>query len=687
MSAEIPEAESERLSALYRYGILDSDAEPAFDRLTRTAARVLGVGQAFISFIDRDRQFIKSSYGMDFGEIPRDVAFCAHTILSAAPLVVPDTRLDSRFADNAQVTGPPYVRFYVGHPLITYDGYRLGSLCAVDTKLHAAPGERELLILRDLATEVVEQLEFRLSKRNLAVLRQALEERESELKASESRRHESEYQAALALEAGHLGSWEWDAQTDLARWSPIMEELFGFPPGSYDGSYQQWLDAVYPGEQSRISEMIRRLRKRASHFQVRYRILRKDGEVRWLAEKGSYQRDELGEIVGAMGVCWDVTEEEIAGRELRGSEEFFRGLSASCPVGIFQADLMGNTTYVNPQTARIWGVPEGELIGMGWLGRVHPSDVEAVMQSFREANSCGRQFECEYRLLLPDHSVRWIRGRSAPIYDREGRVSNAVGTVEDITERKLTESELQQAKENAEAANRAKDMFLANVSHELRTPLNGVLGMTEILLDTPLSGDQRSYAETVRQSGEALLMVVNDILDLSTIEAGKFKIDPDPFDLRSTVAQALAIVRPHAHSKGLTLWSDYPPSLPSEFLGDAARLRQVLLNYLVNAVKFTDSGTIRLEVRVEPATAEEAEVVLAVHDTGSGISTAAQVTLFRPFTQVDASNTRKHGGTGLGLAISKKIVELMGGEVGVKSALGEGSTFWMRVRLPVVSFD
>jgi PAS domain S-box-containing protein len=372
---------------------------------------------------------------------------------------------------------------------------------------------------------------------------------------------------------------------------------------------------------------------------------------------------------------------KLADRELRDSEELFRGLSVSCPVGIFRADLNGNVTYANPRTSDIWGMTEGELLGLGWTSRVHPDDLGVLVEGWVAASNADQNYSLEYRLLFPDGSLRWIHGRSAVVHDKDGRSTGTVGTVDDITDRRRFQKELQDAKEAAEQANRAKDFFLANVSHELRTPLNGVLGLTDVLLETPLTAEQRDLAETVRSSGQTLLNVVNDILDLSRIEAGKLRLEFAPFDLRKTVAKATALLRLQAKAKGLELAVDYPIAIGDIFVGDADRIQQILINYLTNAIKFTDSGSVTLQVRGEPADDGTVRLFLSVDDTGSGISETALQSLFRPFTQVDGSSTRRHGGVGLGLAISKRLAELMGGTVRATSTLGQGSTFYLQVNL------
>ena len=340
--------------------------------------------------------------------------------------------------------------------------------------------------------------------------------------------------------------------------------------------------------------------------------------------------------------------------------------------------FVGENIYTSPQCEEMLGYSDWGDNTL-WEAVLHPDDRERVLAEQRHFQETGEPLSSEYRMLHRDGRVVWVRDESVIVRDESGVPLYTQGFWIDITERKRVEEELRQARAEAEAATQAKSAFLATMSHEIRTPMNAVIGMTGLLLDTELTPEQREFAEVVRSSGDALLHVIDDILDYSKIEAGKLELERAPMDLRECVEAALDMVAPVASDKQIELGCLIDEGVPAGIQGDAARLRQVLLNLLSNAVKFTEEGEVVVHVDAEPAGAGSHRIHLAVRDTGVGIPQDRMDRLFASFSQVDASTTRRYGGTGLGLAISKRLIELMGGTMWVESEEGTGSTFHIAV--------
>jgi PAS domain S-box-containing protein len=342
---------------------------------------------------------------------------------------------------------------------------------------------------------------------------------------------------------------------------------------------------------------------------------------------------------------------------------------------IYTVDRSGRITSFNSAGESITGYSAAEALNLAFTRMVHPGDLPSFQDyAALSPNALNDALTQQFRVQRRDGNEVWVEAKSRPVRQPDGSYE-WLGVARDISKRKQIEEELKEAKNTAEQTAQAKSEFLANMSHEIRTPMNGVIGMTNLLLDTNLSDEQRDFTETIRNSAEALLTVINDILDFSKIEAGKLTFETLDFDLRETVESTIELLASRASSKGIELNVLVPYQLPCLLRGDAGRLRQVLMNLVGNAIKFTDKGEVSLTVCLEREAGEEIELLFQVADTGIGIPDQAQARLFQPFSQADTSTTRKHGGTGLGLVISKRIVEQMGGRITLNSRAGEGSTF------------
>jgi two-component system, sensor histidine kinase and response regulator len=430
-----------------------------------------------------------------------------------------------------------------------------------------------------------------------------------------------------------------------------------------------------------------------------------DGRVTWVSTTKLPLCDRDGRVVGTCGISRDVTDRHRSELALRDSEALYHSLVETLPLNVFRKDRQGRFTFANQRFCQTTGRPLEELLGKtdydfypAHLADKYRRDDQAVMDQRTVLDLVE-----EHQAPAGDKS--YVQVLKTPIYDSCGDVIGTQAFFWDVTDRKRAEEELKKAKEVAESANRAKSEFLANVSHEIRTPMNGILGMTELALDTDLSPEQREYLHMVKASADALLAVINDILDFSKIEAGKLDLDAVPFPLRDSLGDTMRTLALRAHKKGLELAYHVPPDVPDRLVGDPGRLRQIVVNLVGNAIKFTERGEV--VVRVERCSGNgngsghgnegpgagvpvplpvpvpgagphpEGGVCLhfAVRDTGIGIPPEKQAAVFAPFVQADGSTTRKYGGTGLGLAISSRLAALMGGRVWLESEPGVGSTF------------
>ncbi|MBJ7357437.1 ATP-binding protein [Nocardioides sp.] len=389
--------------------------------------------------------------------------------------------------------------------------------------------------------------------------------------------------------------------------------------------------------------------------------------------------EELRAKVSALANLYLQAQAEAAkARDLQVTAQQLRLLTDAAPIGIFQTDTENRYTYTNLRWSEITGVTREAALGTEWdgaLGAAHLAGADAATEG---GQPVGKEISARLTITPASGPPRVAVLTARPLLE-DGRPAGWVGTLADITAEAEAEEALVRARDTADEALLLKSDFLANMSHEIRTPLSGVIGWTELLRETELDADQRGFVETLSRSGVALMNVVDAILDFSKIEAGRLHVDQLEFDPRSVVAEVVDLLAHAARTKGLQLDVDYETSIPAAVRGDANRLRQVLTNLVGNAIKFTKSGGVVVHVSADLADGPHPVLRFEVSDTGVGIAADKIAMIFDPFTQADTSITREHGGTGLGLAISSQLTGLMGGQVGVTSEVGAGSTFWFTI--------
>ena len=481
--------------------------------------------------------------------------------------------------------------------------------------------------------------------------------------------------------------------------SEALKDIYRVNPEEVREDATKVLANIHPDDYARVVASIQASAQNLSPWQQEYRVKFDDGTIRALYGNAMPQREADGSVLWH-GFITDITERNQTEAQLRQMTERQVLAARAGGVGIWDYDIVNNRLVWDEQMFRLYGITPNQFGGAydAWQARFHPEDRQRCDEEIHLALCGQKDFDTEFRVLWPDGTTHSIRALAIVQRDPSGHPTHMLGTNWDITAQKQAEEKLRQTNQSlaeatvrandmargAEAANRAKSDFLAMMSHESRTPMNAVLGMTSLLLDTTLDPRQTEFARTVATSGQALLDIINEILDFSKIEAGDhFQLELEVFSLRELVYGVVQLLRPRADERGLALATELAADIPGCLKSDNGRLRQVLMNLVGNAIKFTDEGGVKVRVQCLQSEAHQVRLRFEVADTGIGISAEDAARLFEPFTQADSGASRRRGGTGLGLAISKRIVELMGGRMGVESVPGQGSLFWFELDLEV----
>lgn len=656
-------AEQVRLRALRALEILDTPPEQIFDDLVNLSAQLLKVPIALVSLVDESRQWFKSKVGLPVCETPREISFCAQAIRGTDIFVVKDTLKDEGFKNNPLVTGAPFIRFYAGAPLITKNGEGLGTLCIIDT----VPRELsplEVQVLKSLAHQVVTQFELRVAQKELA-------------RAKNIRQH-----LEPSLRAAKIGFWHWNVPTGKLDWDDNMHELYGLHPADFSGAVELWERCVHPDDKEQIDTFLREVIKGgALSFSTKFRIITPHGEERYIAAKGDIKRAPDGKALSVSGFNWDITQEESLRVKLDQFGEELRALFRGMREGLVVQNEGGTIIDHNDAAARMLSVTVGQpLIPNTWgVVRENGSAFDPEKSPEVLALRTGEpQSGVVMGLKKPGGELLWLLVNSVPLFRPHERTPYRVMTsFNDITQRKRLEDQLRESRYAEQQANERKSQFLANASHEIRTPLNGILGLSELLSETSLSLEQQELNQSIVDSGRSLLRIINDILDLSKIEAGKLALTLRSINLASFISRLARPFELAAKSKGIRFTVQVDP-LPSAVCCDELRLGQVLSNIIGNAIKFTDHGGVHLRVQLLQTSSAGYFIRFEIRDSGVGIEEQTARELFQPFAQGE----HVFGGTGLGLSIAKRLTELMNGTINFVSAPRQGATFWVDLLLP-----
>ena len=785
--------ESERLDALYNYEILDTQPEEDFDRITKIASLVCGVPISLISLIDEDRQWFKSRVGLDVEETSRSLAFCQYAIKDRNFMEVQDAQQDERFKNNELVTSDPYIRYYLGFPLVDPDGFALGTLCVIDTvpKDLSSDQKQVLSLLRDEVVSLIinrkEKEKYKESERELkaffdnsqslmcthdlegnlikvnnagasilgyarteieklslydiipskghenldAYLKQLVEtgtakgEMRTTTKSGELRiwlfnnilqangdrkpyvignavditeqhfleKDLRETQAMLVRtgRVARIGGWEYNLLEKHLTWSDVTKEIHGVPP-NYQPDIAHGLDFYKEGESRiKISQAIEEAIDKGTAWELELEIVTFTGEVLWVRALGNAEF-EKGICVRLYGTFQDIDKRKRIEAESAKSKKLLEDvLEATSAVGIIATDKRGLITLFNKGAENLLGYSSEEIIGKFTPSLFH---VEKEMRAranelaielghrvaghrvFVEKPELYGAEQREWTYVRKDGQLLYVSLAVTAIRDTEESIIGYLGIATDISKIIHQREELEKAKVLAEQGSIAKSEFLANMSHEIRTPLNGIIGFTDLMTRTEINTTQREYLSIVDQSANLLLSIINDILDFSKIEAGKLELDIDKCDLFELITQVTNFLNFQSQSKNLEFYLNISKDVPQYIWVDSLRLKQVLMNLLSNAKKFTEKGEIELRVDFLSKQDDFTNLRFSVRDTGIGIKAEKQEKIFDAFSQEDASITKRYGGTGLGLTISNKLLMMMGSGLKLESTYDVGSRFY-----------
>jgi len=627
------------------------DLPDLFRTVVEAVAETFGYTQVSLYLVAGDHLVLQHQVGYDrvLSEIPVDKGIMGRAVRSGRPILLQDVRTDPEFL--GAIEG---IDSEVCVPL--FDGNVVAGVLNVESTGGVRMGDADLRLMEALGEHV-----------GVAIGRARLFD---DVRRSERRLN-------LALAAAQMATWDWDIARDRVARSEGMPGLYGLPADFETGAPALYHQFVHPDDRHLIDEADRRALASGSHYFVEYRIVRPDGEVRWLREQGEAVRDESGCLVRVTGVTQDVTSRKRAEEALAAEHDLLTTLMDNLPDVVYVKDTESRFVRINQAGAQRLGARDPlQVVGKTDfaffpepLAREFYADEQRVVATGEPIlNKLDAQDE--------HPGGRWWLTSTVPLRNRGGEVVGLVGSSRDVTGLHRLEEELRAAKEAAEAASRAKSDFLTTMSHELRTPMNAIIGYAHLLLDGldgPLTEQQHGDITRIAGAADRLLTLINNVLDLAKIEAGRFELAQEQVGLAEVVEQVRSELAPQVTQRGIDLIVDLETGLPP-IPADPLRLRQILLNLAGNAVKFTERGSVSIAARAASDTIE-----IVVRDTGVGIDPGVMPFIFDEFRQGDSSTARRYGGTGLGLAITRRLVAMHGGTIDVESAPGVGSSFVVRL--------
>ena len=646
MKPPLPANEMLRLQALYDLSILDSPREKNFDDITAIASMICDVPMSIISLVDAERQWFKSSVGLDGTETARDVAFCAHAILQPQQMtIVPDALLDKRFVDNPLVTGDPYIRFYAGAPLVTEDGAALGTLCVADYKPRDITPEQQQALMA-LARQVMQLFHLRSANHLL-------------------QRNAENLQSIIT--GANVGTWEMNVQTGEASFNERWAQMLGYSLEELQPlNVSTWSSLTHKEDLVRAQAMLQRhFQGQSEYYDCQFRMRHKLGYWVWIHAHGSVsKRTQEGAPLMMFGTHVDVTALMESRRALEENEERFRSMLSNLPGAVYRCinDHQWSMQFLSDEVEELTGYPAEDFIDnrrRSFSDITHPDDAKHVARVVRNAITEKREFTLEYRVQRASGQWCWLQEVGRGIFDEQGQLKYLDGFIWDITERKNMEQ--------------MKDEFVSTVSHELRTPLTSISGALKLMVSGALGEmpeKSRTMLDIAYKNSQRLTLLINDLLDMEKLLAGKMAFNLHKQPLHTLLEQTVYENRAYGDQYQVS-FQLAPVADTLQVMVDEQRFLQVMSNLLSNAAKFSSPGN-RVDIRTA---AEDGNVRISVVDYGSGIPLEFQHRLFQKFSQADASDSRQKGGTGLGLAITKELLENMNGKISVESQPGLGSCF------------